>query len=66
MKKTALPFGKSNYAFMLAGIATILLGFFVMSMDKEEFGFGVLGLTVGPLLVLSGFVIEFFAIFRKG
>ena len=65
MKKNTLPFGRSNYTFMLAGIATILLGFFVMSMDKEEFGFGVLGLTVGPLLVLSGFVIEFFAIFRK-
>ncbi|TAE38908.1 MAG: DUF3098 domain-containing protein [Runella slithyformis] len=65
MKKNALPFGKTNYTLMLAGIAVILIGFFVMSMDKEEFGFGTLGLTVGPILVLSGFVVEFFAIFRK-
>lgn len=65
MKKNALPFGKTNYTFMLAGIALILLGFLTMAMDKAEFGFGTLGLTVGPLLVLSGFVVEFFAIFRK-
>jgi len=65
MKKNALPFGKTNYIFMLAGVALILLGFLTMSMDKAEFGFGTLGLTVGPLLVLSGFVVALFAIFRK-
>ncbi len=61
----ALPFGRQNYLLMLAGIAVILIGFFVMSLDKTEFGFGALGLTVGPLIVISGFIIEFFAILRK-
>lgn len=61
----ALPFGKQNYQLMLAGIAAILIGFYIMSLDKEEFGFGFLGLTLGPLIVISGFVIEFFAILYK-
>jgi hypothetical protein len=63
--KEKLPFGKTNYTLMLAGIATILVGFFVMSLDKEEFGFGFLGLTLGPIIVLAGFVLEFFAILKK-
>ncbi len=50
---------------MLIGIGLILLGFIIMSLDSEEFGFGVLGLTVGPLVVMTGFVVEFFAILRK-
>lgn len=36
-----------------------------MSFDSEEFGFGVLGLTVGPIITVAGFVIEFWAILRK-
>lgn len=65
MKKNALPFSKSNYTFMIIGIVLILGGFVIMSMDSAEFGFGALGLTVGPLVVMSGFIIEFFAILRK-
>ena len=38
--KTALPFGKSNYIFMLIGLGLIFLGYFIMTLDKEEFGFG--------------------------
>ena len=63
--KEALPFGKTNYRLMLAGIAIILIGFFVMSLDKTEFGFGFLGLTLGPIIVLSGFALQFFAILKK-
>ena len=61
----ALPFGRRNYMLMLAGIGVILLGFFIMSLDKEEFGFGFLGLTLGPLVVMSGFMLEFFAILAR-
>jgi len=63
--KNELPFGSSNYTLMLIGLAVILVGFLVMSLDSEEFGFGALGLTVGPLIVVSGFVVEFWAILRK-
>jgi len=63
--KGTLPFGKANYTLMLAGIAIILIGFFVMSLDTTEFGFGFLGITLGPIIVLSGFGLEFFAILKK-
>lgn len=63
--KQNLPFDSSNYKVMLLGIALILIGFLVMTMDKEEFGFGTLGLTVGPIITILGFAVEFWAILRK-
>jgi Protein of unknown function (DUF3098) len=64
-KPAAMPFGPGNYQLMALGVVVVLVGFFVMTLDQEPFGFGVLGLTAGPLLVMSGFIIEFFAILRK-
>lgn len=57
-----LPFSKKNYQRMLIGLAILILGFVVMTLDQEEYGFGFLGLTLGPLLVVCGFVVEIFAI----
>ncbi|CAG5069320.1 hypothetical protein DYBT9623_02056 [Dyadobacter sp. CECT 9623] len=64
-KKSELPFASSNYVMMLTGIAVILAGFLIMSFDSTEFGFGFLGLTLGPIVTIIGFVIEFWAILRK-
>jgi hypothetical protein len=61
----SMPFGRQNYTLMLIGIGVILAGFFIMSLDKEEFGFGFLGLTLGPIVVMVGFVLEFFAILAR-
>lgn len=47
---------------MIAGIATLVIGFTIMSIDKEPFGFGFLGLTLGPIVVMTGFIIGIFAI----
>ena len=47
---------------MLIGLAVLVLGFVIMSIDPEPFGFGFLGLTLGPLVVMSGFLIEIAAI----
>ncbi|MFT6879287.1 MAG: hypothetical protein ACI9DJ_002444 [Algoriphagus sp.] len=60
-----LAFGKSNFTFMLIGIGVILLGFFIMTLDKEEFGFGFLGITLGPIVVFCGFMVELYAILKK-
>ncbi|WP_246223642.1 DUF3098 domain-containing protein [Fulvivirga kasyanovii] len=57
-----MPFGKKNYMLMLAGLATLVLGFVIMSLDSEPFGFGFLGLTLGPVIVFIGFIIEVFAL----
>jgi hypothetical protein len=63
--KNSMPFSSSNYRIMLLGVGLILLGFIIMNLDTEEFGFGFLGLTLGPLVTLVGFVVEFWAILRK-
>lgn len=65
MANNSLPFGKGNYKFMLIGIALIALGFLIMTQDKEEFGFGFLGITLGPIIVFVGFMVEIYAILRK-
>ncbi len=57
-----LPFGKRNYQMMVAGIIIIAAGFIIMSMDREPHGFGFLGITLSPIIVLAGFVLEVVAI----
>ena len=63
--KEKLAFKKTNYLIMLAGVAVLTIGFFIMTLDKEDYGFGFLGITLGPIVVMIGFIIEFFAIFYK-
>ncbi len=60
---TTLAFKKENYLIMIFGIALLMIGLVVMSLDSEPFGFGFLGLTLGPLIVLASFIVQFFAIF---
>ncbi len=60
-----LPFKKTNYIHMLIGVGIIILGFIIMTMDKEEFGFGFLGITLGPIIAFIGFIYEFYAILKK-
>lgn len=64
-KKEKLAFSKTNYILMLTGIGMLILGFFIMTLDKSDYGFGFLGITLGPIVVMIGFAIEFFAIFYK-
>lgn len=64
-EKNKLAFGKKNYTFMLVGLAVLILGFVIMTLDNTRFGFGFLGLTLGPVLVMIGFIIELFAILQK-
>ncbi len=64
-KRNKLAFGRKNYILMLVGIATLIVGFVIMTLDKEPHGFGFLGLTLGPIIVMAGFIIEFFAILQK-
>jgi uncharacterized membrane protein HdeD (DUF308 family) len=60
-----LPFGKKNYQWMIIGIVTIIVGFIIMSMDKQQHGFGFLGLTLGPIVVMAGFMFEIYAILHR-
>ena len=60
-----MPFGRKNYVLMLIGIGCLVTGFVIMTLDQEEFGFGFLGITLGPLVVMAGFVIEVFALLHN-
>lgn len=57
-----LPFGKKNYQLMITGFLVIVLGFIIMSLDKEPHGFGFMGITLSPVVVVAGFIVEIAAI----
>ncbi len=50
---------------MIIGIATLIVGFTIMSLDQAQHGFGFLGLTLGPVIVIAGFIIEIYAILQR-
>ncbi|MEX0883165.1 MAG: DUF3098 domain-containing protein [Cyclobacteriaceae bacterium] len=65
MEENKFPFSKRNYRLMLIGIAIIVLGFTIIGLDQEQHGFGFMGLTLGPLVALFGFLFQFYAIFYR-
>ncbi len=50
---------------MIAGVVVLVIGFIIMTMDTEPYGFGFLGLTLGPIIVMIGFLMQFVAIMYK-
>jgi len=66
-------FGKENYMWMLIGGAVILLGIFLMSGGKntdpnvfdKNVVYSTTRITVAPILIILGLVIEIYAIFKK-
>lgn len=65
MSKSSFPFSRKNYKLMFIGIGMIILGFILIGLDSEPHGNGILGLTIGPIVTLAGFIFEFYAIFAK-
>ena len=65
-------FGKKNYQIMFPGLAFIIAGFLLMSGgdtgDETSFNpeiFNFQRITLAPILIITGFVIEVFAIMHK-
>ena len=66
-------FSKDNYLWMLAGVVIIAIGMFLMaggaSKDPSVFArdevYSKTRITVAPILIMIGLVIEIYAIFRK-
>jgi hypothetical protein len=56
-------FERINYILMLVGVAVITLGFILMSGSEDIFN--TTKLTVAPIVVMIGFVIEAIAIMYK-
>ncbi|MBC7948259.1 MAG: DUF3098 domain-containing protein [Chitinophagaceae bacterium] len=72
--KSSFPiFSRENYIWMLAGIVVMAIGMFMLAGGKSEDPnvfdadkvYGFWRITVAPILILAGLVIEVFAIFRK-
>ncbi len=62
--KSAFPLDSSRIKILITGFVVMLIGFIIMTLDQEPFGFGFLGLTLGPILVLLGVIIPIFSLFR--
>lgn len=67
-----LPFTKMNYILVIAGVLLIVLGMILMigggSSDPDVFNekmFNFQRLTLSPILILLGFVVEIVAIFWR-
>ena len=66
-------FGRENYMWMLIGLAVLALGFFLMaggkSTDPKVFNaddvYSTTRITIAPMLIIAGFIIEVFAIMKK-
>ncbi|HLN53867.1 MAG TPA: DUF3098 domain-containing protein [Lentimicrobium sp.] len=74
VEKSTLQFAfeKENYKWMLIGLAFIVAGFLLMigggSDDPHVFNekiFSFRRITLAPLLIIAGYVIEIFAIMKR-
>ena len=67
-------FGKHNLLWMLIGAIVIVLGFFLMaggkSSDPNVFNenevYSTIRITIAPILIIAGLIIEIYAIMKKG
>jgi hypothetical protein len=70
--RAGFAFGKENYRLLLIGLGLIVLGFLLMigggSKDPNVFSYDIFNfrrLTLAPILILAGYVVEIFAIMKK-
>ncbi len=67
-----MPLTRRNYILLAAGFAVIVLGFVLMagggsdSPDKFDYAmFSWRRITLAPILVIGGFVVEIYAILKR-
>jgi Protein of unknown function (DUF3098) len=71
--KAPALFSKENYKWMLIGFVVIIVGLVLMiggkSSDPNQFNanevYSFRRITLAPIIILAGFVIEIYGIFRK-
>ena len=67
-----LPLTRRNYIWLLAGFGLVLLGFVLMagggSDAPDQFNYAMFSwrrITLAPMLVIGGFVVEIYAILKR-
>jgi hypothetical protein len=72
-KATPSVFSRDNYIWMVAGLVIIAIGMFLMAGGasknpnvflKDEV-YNARRITIAPLLIMAGLIVEIFAIFKK-
>ena len=71
-KNPRMPLTRRNYILLAAGFAVIVLGFVLMagggSGSPDEFDYAMFSwrrITLAPILVIGGFVVEIYAILKR-
>lgn len=71
-ERSTFTFGRANYKLLFIGLALIVVGFLLMigggSDDPNVFSdkiFSFRRMTLAPILILAGYVVEIFAIMKK-
>ena len=72
-KRSLDLFGKSNYTWMIIGAVLIIAGMLLMaggkSADPNVFNesevYSFRRITLAPIVVIAGFIVEIYAIFKK-
>lgn len=73
MEKNSALFGKNNLVWMLIGVIIIVTGLLLMAGGKspdpnvfdEKEVYSTTRITIAPLLIMAGLLIEVFAIMKK-
>jgi Protein of unknown function (DUF3098) len=71
-REVPFAFNKTNYTILIIGLVVMISGFLLMigggSDDPDVFSdalFGFRRLTLAPILILTGYIIEIFAIMYR-
>lgn len=72
-KKSLDFFGKSNYVWMIIGALLIMVGMLLMSGGKStnpdvfnpEEVYSFRRITLAPIVIIAGFIVEIYGIFKK-
>ena len=59
-----MPLDAKRIYILITGIIIMVIGLFIMTLDKEPFGFGLLGITLSPIIVLIGVFIPIYSLFN--
>ncbi len=73
VRERTILFTKDNYLWMGIGAVVIAIGMLLMSGGKnqdpnvfdKDLVYGTTRITIAPIVILLGFVIEIYAIFKK-
>lgn len=62
-QKVNFVFGKLNYQLLVASIAIVAIGFFLMSGETDIYS--TTKIVIAPIVVISGFILGFVAVLKK-